>query len=276
MLSPIAHLVYDCRAIPKDTNANDMLASPCSLELLQPHTISIFDYNLLPPLAPEDDDHSAAILMAQPATLWATCWLQGNRDGHQWTRRRWGMGQEFVELPPNGRKEDCWSRLWVHWPSRWAKEEGPAPGNAATCCRTSIVFCRWLLGVPHRAIASHTIRAQQISYSWGYLILWSSNWHWRKNASSIRPRCQNPIDLQTHIKIPNTICNKSTPSLFNLANFLLGTNLEKGNECKQLKNSGWAIAPLNFERIRYAAFDALVSLEIAKGATNLGYMCLDE
>ena len=57
---------------------------------------------------------------------------------------------------------------------------------------------------------------------------------------------------------------------------MLGTNLEKGNECKQLKNSGWEIAPLSFERIIYAAFDALISFETAKGATNLGYMHLDE
>ena len=63
MISPTAHMVYDCRALPKETNANDMLASPGTLELLQPQTISIFDYTLLPPPAPQEEDHSAAILV---------------------------------------------------------------------------------------------------------------------------------------------------------------------------------------------------------------------
>ena len=72
------------------------------------------------------------------------------------------------------------------------------------------------------------------------------------------------------------ICSKPTPSPFDLANFVLGTNVEKGNECKQLRNSGWENAPLNIERIIYAACDALIGFEIAKGATNLGYMRLDE
>ena len=37
-------------------------------------------------------------------------------------------------------------------------------------------------------------------------------------------------DLQTRIKIPVEDCDKQTPSLFDVANFVLGTNIQKGDE----------------------------------------------
>ena len=278
MLSPIAHLVYDCRALPKENNANDMLASPCSLELLQPHTISIFDYTLLPPLAPEDDDHSAAILVAQPAVHrfeqlagFKVTVTVANEPGvvEEWVKsvlnslqtvemKIVGLDTEFTDqvhgvkqkdLPPEMERraavlqlcfaDDCLVYHIVHSPRI------PDELNKFLA-REDIFFCGAAIGNDVKVLEPYGLHVK------------------------------NDIDLQTRIHIPKTICSKPTPSLFDLANFVLGTNLEKGNECKQLKNSGWAIAPLSFERIRYAAFDALISFEIAKGATNLGYMRLDE
>lgn len=44
---------------------------------------------------------------------------------------------------------------------------------------------------------------------------------------------------------------------------MLGKKLEKGAECEELRTSGWTIAPLTLEGIRYATFDARMSFEIA-------------
>ncbi|XBI19057.1 hypothetical protein VPH35_060680 [Triticum aestivum] len=46
-------------------------------------------------------------------------------------------------------------------------------------------------------------------------------------------------DVQTKIKIPVENCDKPTPSLFDVANFLLGTNLQKGDETLALRSYGW-------------------------------------
>ena len=89
---------------------------------------------------------------------------------------------------------------------------------------------------------------------------------------------RRPSGLRKTTNPDNSLAHRTTwlRSDFDLAIFVLGTNLEKGKECKQLKSSVWEITPLNFQQIRYAVFDALVSFEIAKGPTSLGYMLLDE
>jgi ribonuclease D len=74
-------------------------------------------------------------------------------------------------------------------------------------------------------------------------------------------------DLQS--KIPVEGCDKQTPSLFDIANFVLGTKLDKGDETLELRTSGWEIYPLTYERIKYAALDARVSFEIAARSKEL-------
>ena len=277
MLSPIAHLVYDCRALPKENNANDMLASPCSLELLQPHTISIFDYTLLPPLAPEDDDHSAAILVAQPAVHrfeqlagFKVTVTFANEPGvvEEWVKsllkslqtvekKIVGLDCEFTDQVDGVKQKDL-------------PPEMERCAAVLQLCFADHCLVYHIVHSPHIPDELNKFLAREDIFFCGAAI--------GNDVKMLQPyglHVKNTIDLQTHIKIPKTTCGKSTPSLFDLANFVLGTNLEKGNECKQLKNSGWAIAPLSFERIRYAAFDALISFEIAKGAINLGYMRLD-
>ena len=76
-------------------------------------------------------------------------------------------------------------------------------------------------------------------------------------------------DLQIRIKIPVEDCDKQTPSLFDIANFVLGTNLQKGDETLTLRLSGWENYPLTYERIKYAALDARVSFEIAARSKEL-------
>ena len=76
-------------------------------------------------------------------------------------------------------------------------------------------------------------------------------------------------DLQTRIKIPVEDCDKQLPSLFDVANFVLGTNLQKGDETVALRSSGWENYPLTYERIKYAALDARVSFEIAARSKEL-------
>ena len=76
-------------------------------------------------------------------------------------------------------------------------------------------------------------------------------------------------DVQTKIKIPVEDCDKPTPSLFDVANFMLGTNLQKGDETLALRSSGWENYPLTYERIKYASLDARVSFEIAARSREL-------
>ena len=76
-------------------------------------------------------------------------------------------------------------------------------------------------------------------------------------------------DIQTKIKIPIEDCDKPTPSLFDVANFVLGTNLRTGDETLALRSSGWENYPLTYERIKYAALDARVSFEIAARSKEL-------
>ena len=76
-------------------------------------------------------------------------------------------------------------------------------------------------------------------------------------------------DLQTRTKIPVEDCDKQTPSLFDVANFVLGTNLQKGDETLALRSSRWENYPLMYERIKYAALDARVSFEIATRSKEL-------
>ena len=59
------------------------------------------------------------------------------------------------------------------------------------------------------------------------------------------------------------------PSLFDIANFVLSTNLQKGDETVALRSSGWENYPLTYERIKYAALDAHVSFEIAARSREL-------
>lgn len=280
MISPIAHLVYDCRALPKETNSSDMLASPHALKLLQPQTISIFDYTLLPPLAPEEDDHSAAILVAQPdAIIHRFDQLAGfkvtvtvaNEPGvvEEWVKSVSNYLQT-VEMKIVGL--DCEFTDTVHGVKQ--KDLPPEMQQRAAVlqlCFADDCLVYHIVHSPRIPDELNKFLARDDIFFCGVAI--------GKDVQMLQPyglHVKKPVDLQKRIDIPTTTCSKSTPSLFDLANFVLGTNLEKGNECKQLKNSGWAIAPLNFQRIRYAAFDALISFEIAKGATSLGYMRLDE
>ena len=76
-------------------------------------------------------------------------------------------------------------------------------------------------------------------------------------------------DLQTRIKIPVEDCYKYTPSLFDVANFVLGTNLQKGDETVALRSYGWENYPLTYKRIKYAALGARVSFEIAASSKEL-------
>ena len=76
-------------------------------------------------------------------------------------------------------------------------------------------------------------------------------------------------DLQTKIKIPVEDCDKPTPSLFDIENSVLGTNLQKGDETLALRSSGWENYPLMYERIKNAALDARVSFEIAARSKEL-------
>ena len=76
-------------------------------------------------------------------------------------------------------------------------------------------------------------------------------------------------DVQTKIKIPIEDCDKPTPSLFDVANFVLGTNLQNGDEMLALRSSGWENYPLTYERIKYATLDARVSFEIAARSREL-------
>ena len=57
-------------------------------------------------------------------------------------------------------------------------------------------------------------------------------------------------DLQTKIKIPVKDCDKPTPSLFDVANFVLGTNLQKGDKMLALRSSAWENYPLIYEWIK--------------------------
>ena len=54
-------------------------------------------------------------------------------------------------------------------------------------------------------------------------------------------------DLQTRIKIPIEVCDKQTPSLFAVANFVLSTNLQKGDDMLALRSSGWENYPFMYE-----------------------------
>ncbi|KAM3355245.1 hypothetical protein ACQJBY_025808 [Aegilops geniculata] len=72
------------------------------------------------------------------------------------------------------------------------------------------------------------------------------------------------FDLQERVDIPKNVCSKPTPSLIDLANYLLGTKLTKDGECETLRRSGWGVFPLTLERIRYAAVDARLSFEVAR------------
>jgi hypothetical protein len=74
-------------------------------------------------------------------------------------------------------------------------------------------------------------------------------------------------DLQS--KIPIEGCDKQTPSLFDVANYVLRTKLDKGDETLELRTSGWEIYPLTYERIKYAALDDRVSFEIAARSKEL-------
>ena len=76
-------------------------------------------------------------------------------------------------------------------------------------------------------------------------------------------------DLQTKIKILVEYCDKQTPSLFDVANFVLGTNLQKGDEMLALRSYGCGNYPLMYERIKYAALDARVSFEVAARSKEL-------
>ena len=76
-------------------------------------------------------------------------------------------------------------------------------------------------------------------------------------------------DLQTRIKILVEVCDKQTPSLFDIENFVLGTNRQKGDEIVALRSSGWENYPLTYERIKYAALDARVSFEMAARSKEL-------
>ena len=78
---------------------------------------------------------------------------------------------------------------------------------------------------------------------------------------------------------PNPTTNPTTPSLYDLSNAILGTNLEKkkklkkhdvekmSREEKEKKEElifAWANYPLSYRQMRYAALDARLGFEIAR------------
>ncbi|XP_051197345.1 uncharacterized protein [Lolium perenne] len=88
-------------------------------------------------------------------------------------------------------------------------------------------------------------------------------------------------DLQKILPNPT---NNHIPSLYDLANSLIGTNLEKKKRKKYKKKDaaqekeddelifGWANVPLSFEQVRYATLDACLGFEMAKSFWQLvGY-----
>ena len=77
------------------------------------------------------------------------------------------------------------------------------------------------------------------------------------------------VDLQRAVR-PNP-SHPNLPSLYTLANFIIGTTLEKKKKRKHVKEEeeedltrGWGNFPLSFDRIKYAALDARLGYEIAK------------
>ncbi|XP_051190605.1 uncharacterized protein [Lolium perenne] len=79
-------------------------------------------------------------------------------------------------------------------------------------------------------------------------------------------------DLQKILPNPN---NKPSPSLYDLANSTIGTNLDKKRKkhkkmdvAAQEKEDelifGWANFPLSYEQVHYAALDARLDFEIAR------------
>jgi hypothetical protein len=88
------------------------------------------------------------------------------------------------------------------------------------------------------------------------------------------------FDLQKIISNPT---NNPIPSLYDLSNATIGTNLEKKKRNKNDKKKddeeeeddlifGWGNVPLSFEQVKYAALDARLSFEIARRHSKLhGY-----
>jgi ribonuclease D len=82
--------------------------------------------------------------------------------------------------------------------------------------------------------------------------------------------------------LPNPT-NNHIPSLYDLANYIIGTNLEKKKRKKYKKKDaaqenedelifGWANVPLSYEQVRYAALDARLGFEMARSYWQLvGY-----
>ena len=80
------------------------------------------------------------------------------------------------------------------------------------------------------------------------------------------------VDLQRAVR-PNP-SHPNLPSLYTLANFTIGTSLEKKKKRKKEDEKeeeeeedltrGWGNFPLSFDRIKYAALDARLGYEIAK------------
>nr|XP_051221172.1 uncharacterized protein LOC127339351 [Lolium perenne] len=76
------------------------------------------------------------------------------------------------------------------------------------------------------------------------------------------------FDLQKMInihKLDPVVKNIRIPSLYDLSNAVLGTNLEKkGESCKKIREEGWARPELSFDQVKYAALDARLSFEIPR------------
>ncbi|XP_051222193.1 uncharacterized protein [Lolium perenne] len=79
-------------------------------------------------------------------------------------------------------------------------------------------------------------------------------------------------DLQKVLPNPT---NNPTPSLYDLANYTIGTNLEKTKKYKKMDVPaaqekedelifGWANFSLSYEQVHYAALDARLGFEIAR------------
>jgi hypothetical protein len=76
------------------------------------------------------------------------------------------------------------------------------------------------------------------------------------------------FDLQKIISKPT---NNPIPSLYDLSNATIGTNLEKKNDKKKDDEEeeddlifGWGNVPLSFEQVMYATLDARLGFEIAR------------
>jgi hypothetical protein len=101
-------------------------------------------------------------------------------------------------------------------------------------------------------------------------------------SNDVRMLSSYGIEIPSAYDLQKIVLNPTknpTPSLYDLSNATIGTNLEKKKRIKKDKNKdekkddeeeeeelifGWAKVPLSLEQMLYAALDARLSFEIAR------------